>query len=155
MEKQLDIVPFKPNMAKAFKELNLDWLEAFFSVEPHDLELLDHCEESIINKGGFIFFAKIGENVVGTFALLKIDSGIYELGKMAVDRSFRGQKIGQQLLAFCIRYAEKHHWKKLVLYSSTKLSDAIHIYEKYGFIEVPLEVGNPYLRSDIKMELNL
>lgn len=29
MEKQLDIVPFKPNMAKAFKELNLDWLEAF------------------------------------------------------------------------------------------------------------------------------
>lgn len=155
MEKQLDIVPFKPNMAKAFKELNLDWLEAFFSVEPHDIELLDHCEESIINKGGFIFFAKIGENVVGTFALLKIDSGIYELGKMAVDRSFRGQKIGSQLISLCIRYAEKHHWKKLVLYSSTKLSDAIHIYEKYGFIEVPLEVGNPYLRSDIKMELNL
>lgn len=58
MEKQLDIVPFKPNMAKAFKELNLDWLEAFFSVEPHDIELLDHCEESIINKGGFIFFCK-------------------------------------------------------------------------------------------------
>lgn len=59
MEKQLDIVPFKPNMAKAFKELNLDWLEAFFSVEPHDIELLDHCEESIINKGGFIFLQKL------------------------------------------------------------------------------------------------
>ena len=35
----------------------------------------------------------------------------------------------------------------------TASENAIYIYRKYGFIEVPVEANSPYQRSDIKMEL--
>ncbi len=38
---------------------------------------------------------------------------------------------------------------------NTKLENAIYIYKKYGFIEVDLEKDNPYMRSNIKMILEL
>ena len=73
---------------------------------------------------------------------------------MAVDEKFQGQKIGNQLLEFCIRKAKELGAKKLILYSNTILGPAIHLYEKYGFKKVPM--GNSeYKRSNIKMELNL
>ncbi len=74
---------------------------------------------------------------------------------MAVKPSYQGNEIGQKLVRFMLSFAEKHHWSKIILYSSTLLENALYIYEKYGFIEVPLEQKLPYNRSDIKMELAL
>jgi len=148
----ITIIPFDPIYAKDFFNLNVAWLEKYFVVEPHDIELLEKCEETIIKKGGHIFFAKIGADIAGTFSLIKIEDGIYELGKMAVSPKFQGQRIGQQLMTFCIDFAKDQYWKKLVLYSNTILENAIHIYRKYGFTEIELENGSPYLRSNIKME---
>ncbi|MBW1294726.1 GNAT family N-acetyltransferase [Aquimarina litoralis] len=153
--KQIEIIPFNPKYAKDFADLNVAWLEKYFVVEPHDVELLERCEETIINKGGYIFFAKIGSAIAGTFSLIKMQEGIYELGKMAVSPEFQGKKIGQQLMTFCIDFAKKQHWNKLVLYSNTKLENAIYIYKKYGFVEIELEKDSPYLRSNIKMEFAL
>ncbi|GAA0716949.1 hypothetical protein GCM10009430_13200 [Aquimarina litoralis] len=153
--KEVTIIPFDPKYAKDFADLNVAWLEKYFVVEPHDVELLEKCEETIINNGGHIFFAKVGSEISGTFSLIKNQKGIYELGKMAVSPEFQGQKIGQQLLTFCIDFAKKQHWTKLILYSNTKLENAIYIYKKYGFTEIELEKDSPYLRSNIKMELIL
>ncbi|WP_299603663.1 GNAT family N-acetyltransferase [uncultured Aquimarina sp.] len=153
--KEVTIIPFDPKYAKDFADLNVAWLEKYFVVEPHDVELLEKCEETIINTGGHIFFAKVGSEIAGTFSLIKNQKGIYELGKMAVSPEFQGQKIGQQLLTFCIDFAKKQHWTKLILYSNTKLENAIYIYKKYGFMEIELEKDSPYLRSNIKMELVL
>lgn len=151
----LEIVPFQSSYAENFKALNVAWLEKYFYVEPKDEILLDNCEESIINKGGFIFFAMYDTKIVGCFAFIKIEDNLYELGKMAVDEHYQGLKIGQALLAFGITYAKEQQWNKIVLYSSRKLNRALHIYEKYGFKEIELETDNPYTRGDIKMELVL
>jgi hypothetical protein len=59
------------------------------------------------------------------------------------------------MMQFAIRYAEQHHWKTLILYSSTVLKNSIYLYRKYGFIEVPIESGILYARGDIKMILEL
>ena len=40
---------------------------------------------------------------------------------------------------------------KVILYSNTKLGPAIHLYQKYGFVEVPMGTSE-YKRSNIKME---
>lgn len=151
----IEIIPFDPIYAKDFANLNVAWLEKYFVVEPHDVALLERCEETIINKGGYIFFAKIGSKIAGTFSLIKIDQNTYELGKMAVPPEFQGRQIGQRLMTFCIDFAEKQHWAKLMLYSNTLLENAIHIYKKYGFKEIELESNSPYQRSNIKMELVL
>lgn len=149
------IIPFESRYAAHFRDLNKAWLEKYFIVEPKDVLLLEDCENTIINKGGHIFFAQYQRKIVGCFSLIKVEEKIFELGKMAVDMNYQGLKIGQQLLAFAIDFANKNHWSKVILYSSTRLNTALHIYRKYGFKEVVLEKGNPYIRSDIKMELDL
>jgi N-acetylglutamate synthase-like GNAT family acetyltransferase/DNA-binding MarR family transcriptional regulator len=154
LNEQIEIVPFKKIYASHFKDLNIEWLEKYFVVEPHDSELLENCQKNIIDKGGFIFFASINNEIVGCYAFIKINEAVYELGKMAVSPKFQGRKIGQKLLNHSINFAKDHQWRKIILYSNTKLENAIHLYKKFGFIEVSLEKNTPYLRSNIKMELS-
>ena len=115
--------------------------------------LLEQCEETIITPGGHIFFAKAENKIVGTFSLIPLSKGVYELGKMAVDEQFQGHKIGQKLMEHCIAFAKQQQWQKLILYSNTLLENAIYIYRKFGFVAIPMEAKPPYVRSNIKMEL--
>tara|TARA_R110002074_G_scaffold61561_5_gene148775 strand:+ start:16269 stop:16727 length:459 start_codon:yes stop_codon:yes gene_type:complete len=151
----LTIVPYESKYTQNFKELNLAWITEYFIVEEKDRELLNNCESSIIDKGGYIFIGLWDNEPVGCFSLLKISEVNFELGKMAVSKSHQGLKIGQDLLVFAINFARSKNWNTLLLYSSTKLDTALHIYKKFGFKEVTLENNNIYLRSDIKMELIL
>ena len=155
MEHKVTFIRYRPELKPYFISLNLAWLEASFAVEPYDKEVLEQCEEKIIAPGGFIFFALQKEEVIGTFAYIKLEEGIYELAKMTLLKALRGKGIGNQMMAFSIQFAEQHHWKKLVLYSNRILKNSIHLYRKYGYEEVPLETNAPYLRGDIKMELQL
>lgn len=151
-----EIVSYKSEYATYFYELNIEWLETYFYVESFDKEVLSNPEKYITNKGGHIFFAKQNNNVLGTVALMPTQKkAIFELTKMAVSPSARGKKIGQQLMQFCIDFAKKQNYKALILYSNTKLENAIHIYRKYGFKEIPVEANSPYKRSNIKMKLML
>ena len=150
----VDIISFNKQYSKDFYELNVEWLKTFFYVEPYDEEVLSKPEKYIINKGGYIFFAKLEDDVVGTVALMPIgNEGLFELTKMAVSPKHRGHKIGQKLMQYCIDYAKSIGLPKLLLYSNTNLENAIYIYRKYGFIEVPVEPDCPYKRCNIKMEL--
>ena len=150
----IKIIPYDAEYAKAFYELNIEWLKTFFYVEPFDEEVLSQPEKYIIDKGGYIFFALKNNTVVGTVALMPTQKhGILELTKMAVSPEERGQKIDQQLLQYCIDFARIKNLKVLLLYSNTKLENAIHLYRKYGFKELELEENSPYKRSDIKMLL--
>ena len=128
----------------------------YFYVEPFDEEVLSKPKSYIIDKGGFIFFAKQNDTILGTVALMPTNEpSVMELTKMAVLPNLRGLKIGQHLLQYSIDFAKKRQLNTLILYSSLKLENAIYIYRKYGFIELELENKSPYKRSDIKMELKL
>ncbi|MEM5566290.1 GNAT family N-acetyltransferase [Psychroserpens sp. AS72] len=152
--KAFEIIPFENRYAKNFYELNIEWLQTYFYVEPFDEDVLSKPETYIIDKGGHIFFAKSNDLILGTVALMPTkDPLVFELTKMAVLPNQRGQKIGQHLLQHCIDFAREHKLKSLMLYSATKLENAIYIYRKLGFIELKLEKNSPYVRSDIKMEL--
>ncbi|WP_423998977.1 GNAT family N-acetyltransferase [Maribacter sp. IgM3_T14_3] len=151
----LTIVPYESKYTQNFKELNIAWITEFFTVEEKDKELLENSQTSIIDKGGFIFMGLWNNEPVGCFALIKKDNRRFELGKMAVDKNYHGLQIGQKLLAYAIDFSKNENWHTLELYSSIKLDTALHIYKKFGFINVPLEDNLEYLRSDIKMELTL
>jgi len=151
----LTIVPFETKYTQNFKDLNIAWITEYFIVEDKDRELLETSQYSIIDKGGYIFMGLWKNEPVGCFALIKKNDKRFELGKMAVNKSHHGLQIGQKLLMYAIDFAKNKNWDTLELYSSTKLDTALHIYKKYGFINVPLEDNLEYLRSDIKMELTL
>ncbi|MGB1042512.1 MAG: GNAT family N-acetyltransferase [Tenacibaculum sp.] len=146
---------FKKEYAPYFYDLNIEWLKTFFYVEPFDEEVLSKPNKYIINKGGHIFFAKLNNNIVGTVALMPKDN-TFELTKMAVSPKHRGYKIGQLLMQHCISFAKNElNLNNLILYSNTKLENAIYIYRKYGFIEILVEKNCPYERCNIKMKLTL
>ncbi len=150
-----NIIPFQDEYTKYFRDLNLEWLEEYFCVEPHDAELLNHCKTEIIDRGGYIFFYQKEDQIVGTFALIKINQTVFELGKMAVTPSYQGQGIGQELLQFCKDFASRKHIKKIILYSNKSLENSIYLYKKYDFKEIEMEANKPYARGNIKMELSL
>ena len=150
----LTFIPFESYHSKDFKALNVEWLETFFIVEPYDELVLSNPIEQIIEPGGFIFMVMCADKVIGTFAFIKKDSGVFEFSKMAVTPNQRGKGYGNQIVQFVIRFADQHHWEKLILYSSTKLENSIHLYRKYGFMEVPIDPDIKYARGNIKMELN-
>lgn len=147
----MKIVPFHASYSSAFYDLNIEWLETYFYVEPYDREVLSNPDTHIMEPGGHIFFVVDGNKVLGTVALLNRGEGIFELTKMAVLPSQRGKKIGQKLMAHCLLFAKENNFKELFLYSNTLLENAIYIYKKVGFIEVPIPEDNPYKRTNIKM----
>ncbi len=96
---KIKIISFEKKYAKDFYSLNIEWLDTFFYVEPFDKEVLSKPQNYIIYKGGFIFFAKLEDAIVGTVALMPTqDKTVFELTKMAVSPKHRGLKIGQLLM---------------------------------------------------------
>ena len=148
---RVEIIDFSPDLKDAIKKLNYEWLEKFFRLEPGDILSLSNPHEQIIDKGGFIFYARMNGEIVGTASLLKKNEEVFEIGKMAVTENAQGKGIGRLILEHCLKEAQKKSIKKLILYSNTKLQSAIQLYRKYGFMEVELEQGL-YERADIKME---
>ena len=151
----MEIISYQPRYQATFRDLNVEWLEKYFFVEPVDEEVLQHPEKYIIAPGGTIFLARLPEGVVGTVALMKLEEGVFELTKMAVTGAAQGKKIGQKLMQHAIDYARQQNWKKLIIYTNSGLVNAVHIYKKYGFVEIPVEPGVQYERADIKMKLDL
>ncbi len=150
----MEIVSFQPAYAKAFYDLNIEWLEHYFYVEDYDREVLSKPKQYILNRNGHIFFAVEEGIVYGTVALMPHDENSFELTKMAVLPEARGKYLGHELMKHCISFSRKEG-KNLMLYSNTLLENAIHIYRKFGFVEVPVETNSPYKRCNIKMTLTL
>ena len=151
LDNTVEIIPFSAELAAPIKTLNLEWLRKYFKVEPKDELVLSDPQGQIIDKGGMIFYAKYKDEIIGTVSLIKIDNTTFELSKMAVTDGIQGLGIGKKMMLHCIAVAEEKGIEKLILYSNRKLLPAIHLYEKFGFVEVALE-GSVYERADIKME---
>ena len=155
MAKNLEFIFFKNEHANIFKALNLEWLKTFFAVEPYDYLVLNNPSKEIIETGGEIFMVSIEGNIIGTFAFLKKEEKLFEFSKMALTPSERGKGYGNKMVQFAIKFSRKQQWNTLILYSSTILENSIHLYRKYGFIEVPIDPDIKYARGNIKMSLNL
>lgn len=153
----IEILEFKPKYARYFKEINQEWLEEFFTVEPYDRIVLEDPYGEIIAHGGVVLFAAINNEIVGTCALLKHTAAKYELAKMGVKRSYRGKGIGRKLTEAAIAKSRILGAETLVLATSTSLEIATALYNSMGFHEVGLEeIGPlPYKRKSIVMRLNL
>ncbi|WP_334057903.1 GNAT family N-acetyltransferase [Polaribacter sp. P097] len=152
MNADLEIISFKEGYSQQFYALNAAWLEKYFYIEPYDEKVLSKPKKYIIDEGGYIFFAKYKNEIVGVVSLIN-QKTYFELSKMAVDPKFQGLKIGKSLVKFCIDFAKNKKWDNIILYSHRSLETAIHLYRNMGFVEIPVEENSHYERADIKMIL--
>jgi N-acetylglutamate synthase-like GNAT family acetyltransferase len=149
----IQIIDFKPKYRSYFETLNKAWIEEYFIVEPIDKYVLENPETAILKDGGRIYFAEYNGKIIGTVALKFIESGVYELTKMAVDKTYHGIGAGKLLCKAAIEKAKELNASILILYTQSRLLAAIGIYKQLGFIRIPME-DQLYKRSDIKMELH-
>ena len=154
MSAVLHIVTYDARYKDAFARLNYAWIERYFAVEAVDRQILDDPEGQIIATGGQIFFALSGDRAIGTVALKKEAAGRFELTKMAVEETMRGQGCGKLLLQAAIDYARKLAATQVVLSSNTVLTPAITMYRTAGFTERQ-QAQSCYTRCNIYMELDL
>jgi putative acetyltransferase len=143
--------------ATAFRTLNEEWITRDFVLEQNDIETLSNPEASVLGKGGHIFMAYAGVEPVGCVALIPMDDGVFELSKMAVSPQCRGRGIGRRLLEHAIAQARTIGASSLFLGSSTKLPNAVHLYESVGFRHIDPEKlpPVPYQRADVFMRMPL
>ncbi len=154
---EVEIVEYHPQYKKVFYELNRKWIELYWELEPHDIEVLDNPEKHILDKGGQIFVALYNDVPVGVCALCPMPKeSIYdfELAKLAVNNSIQRKGIGRRLCDAVIDKARELGGEKLFLESNTRLKPAVALYRKLGFKELP-EYHPAYDRGDIQMELTL
>lgn len=148
------IIPYQPEHKAAFKKLNEDWITQYFRMEEFDYKYLDHPEENILNKGGYIFMAIYKNEPVGTCAIIKVNDARYELAKMGVAPHAKGKGIGYLLGRACADKAKQLGAAMLYLESNTVLKPAISLYQKLGFKKIT-GLPSPYERSNIQMEMKL
>ena len=131
------------------------WLEEMCLLEPYDEYVLKNPVEAIVEKGGEIFFGILKGKVVATVALMPTAYGALELNKMAVKKECQGRGMGHEILKFVLAKCRSNGVKEVELYSNLRLKNAIHLYHKFGFVEIPLTKDSPYDRADIRMKIHL
>jgi len=141
----------------AFRNLNEAWIKKMFAMEPKDEAMFADPRKKILEPGGRILMAEADGAVVGCCALLAMGPDEYEVAKMSVTEDLRGAGIGRKVLQGTIDLARRIGAKRLYLESSSKLKNAIHLYEALGFQHLPPEriVPSPYARADVYMEMAL
>ncbi|HRP08161.1 MAG TPA: GNAT family N-acetyltransferase [Gemmatimonadales bacterium] len=145
------ILPYSPELAPHFRRLNLEWIERLFTVEAHDLEVLDDPEGAVMTDGGEIFFALMGDEVVGCCAAIREPGDRWELSKMAVDPEYQGRGIGEMLGRKVIEYVLASDPRELYLVTNSSLHGAIRLYQRLGFEHRPLPADTGYARGDVMM----
>lgn len=151
-----EIVPYEPCHQPAFKSLTEEWINAHWQMEEADNKAVDHPQEYIIDRGGYIFMALYQGEPVGVCALYKLNDSLYdyELAKLAVSPKAQGKGIGVLLCETVLDKARELGGRKIFLESNTILKPAIRLYRKLGFKELA-EYHPSYQRGNIQMELVL
>ncbi|QJB68960.1 GNAT family N-acetyltransferase [Parasphingorhabdus halotolerans] len=154
---------YLPSDRQRFIDLNLDWIEEYFKVEPSDREQLERLETSILGKNGRIVIAELDGAVVGTGAILSPhhdpDDGRtwLEIIKMSAQKDLRGRGIGRAVLEALITQGREMAADAIWLETNGDLKAAIGLYERLGFRHLSDNElwPTPYARCNVQMVLEL
>lgn len=147
---------YRPSDADAFRDLNLAWVEQYFTVETEDRAQLEDPQTHILDKGGAILIADLGDEAVGTVGLVPgHGAGVLELIKMSARSDLKGQGIGRALMDAAIAKAKAMGAAKIWLETNTVLAAALALYRKSGFRELSGDelTATPYDRCNCQMVL--
>lgn len=151
----LSIRDYSDDLARAFHDINAEWISDMFRMEETDRKTLENPRASIIDAGGAVLFVEAaGMGIIGTCALQKTGTTGFELTKMGVRKAARGLKAGEFLLNAVISKAQELGADPLYLLTNGRCAAAIHLYEKLGFrhdAAIMADYGARYARCDVAM----
>lgn len=148
----MEIIEYTEKYKQDFIDLNIAWIDRFFTPEQADYDILNHVD-SLLDSGNMIYFAVEDGRVLATCMAMPLGNDVWELCKLAANGQYTGTGAGSAVFKASMDYAVSHGAKKITLISNSRLKPALHIYQKFGFREVPLNKAYwGYERADIEFE---
>lgn len=151
----MKIVPYEKKYKEDFIEMNKQWISKMFAIEKEDLSVLNNIERAI-EDGAQIFFAVDDDNdkeVLACCMIAPLPNGEWEIEKFCARGMYTGTGAGSACLKACLDYAKEKRVEKVVIVTNKKCEQAIHLYRKFGFIEVPVDKEKfPFERANIAFE---
>lgn len=130
----INFIAYHDKYSEEFRSLNEAWLRSYLNISKHDKEILANPREKIIKKNGEVFLMVSDKEIIGTFALQKLNKHDCELSKFTIKKEFRGRKLGERMLQYVINRAKAMKYRSIILYTHHELKEATQLYEKIGFI---------------------
>ena len=149
-----EISPYKEIYKEDFKTISIEWVKDMFVPEAHDLKVILDPKKYILDRNGMIYFAIKDGKAVGACALVEIEEAVFELTKMGVLKSERGEGLGRFLLEHIINNVFDTSTNKYFLLTNHDCKAAIHLYKEYGFEyneAVLKKYGDHYKRANVGM----
>ena len=109
--------------------------------------------EDIENVFDVFYCLLLGNELLGTVALKKLDGDTVELKALYLDQKFRGKGLGRQLLEKAVTEARRLGYKSIVLDSMSQYEAALRLYRKMGFKDTDRYNDNSF--ADVFMRLDL
>ena len=134
-----------------FRTLNDAWQGLSETVLEAD-KLLADPDKLIIQKGGFVFFARYHDKIVGTCALLLRSKSQWELAYLVVDEAYRQKHIGQKLVKSAMTIVKEQGGKILKVEVHHQQVHAISFFRHLGFLSVSKKATPRDARHDIQLE---
>lgn len=147
----MEIVKYKPEYKNDFIRLSKNWITKYFALESDDFEVFENIDK-LIKNGAMIYFAIENGVVYATCMAQPMTNNEWEMCKLAADERYEGHGAGSAVFKACMDYALENGANKLTILSNSILKPALHIYEKYGFYEIPVDNTHHYKRVDIQFE---
>ena len=150
---KLRFEPVSEATALSFKTLNLGWLTKFFpdDIYPQDIETLENPAAKVKKHGGQAICAIYENKVIGTYIMTPSAVGEIELSKLCVDPAYTGLGIGERLMSHALEFAQNQGAKQVMLESHTRLTPALSLYRKLGFVVCAQDKAYSVPRANIRL----
>lgn len=109
------------------------WSDAYDPCANPDL---DDISTNYVDRGAEVVVVEIGGAVVATGILLAVPEGRGRILRMSVDRHFRRQGLGRQIVEELVRRAGGRAMVEVVVRTDTPWASALALYRSCGFTEV-------------------
>ncbi len=136
-EDQVIILDYRPSLKKHFYDLAGHWLSGFLKgkLEDDDIFTLNNPDIAYLQQGGFLFYAKYQEEIIGCVSLKRLDEDTFEFAKLFVEPKYRNLGAASKLINRCISRCKENNAKELWLQTTNSLREAHNLYYKLGFVD--------------------
>lgn len=150
----MDIIPYEPRYRDDFVRLNRAWIEELFVLEGPDLDLFENVD-SRVGSGAMILLGVEDGEVIATCMATPLEGNTWELEKLTVAEGHRGGGLGTRMLRATLDAMRERGCRRVLILTNSRLSDAVHMYRREGFREVPVDPSFGYDRVDLQLEKTL
>src|SRR5436309_5859636 len=150
-----EIIAYEPSyqsqLEAFFREV---WQQSRFPFDPEGAhsDLRNIPTQYQVNGGGFWLMCQ-SDQIVGTVAIRRLAADVAEVKRLNVTADHRGRGFGDRLFQHALAHAATIGYRTIRLDTVRNPGPARHLFEKYGFCEIPRYNDNP--AADLFMELRL